>query len=1234
MSSDSDIIGQLAVAFTSMEVLGRLSWAFRPQDLLDYGIDAHVEIRDGTVPTGRLLALQIKGGSSWFSEPTANGWIYRPSAKHVNYWLDHSLPVIVVLVDLEERVAYWEHVTHKTALKVKKKYKIEIPRTQTLSTAKAAWSLLDTDRKLRASEQYQENVKHLPPSVASLLDKSKTDNPTEVALLALQLAEGRFAPAFTVQTMLASHPDWLTSLRSDGWCVIGRYASEHQIVEQAAQAYENAAEQAQEVAGKYLALAGLQLILADRSRAIDLLNRASDYPDAQILVAIGQISLSVDPDAALPFDIPADSILHSPTAQLEAGVQALYGFHAQRRGDHNETVLRFSKASELAPDNTHYMLVLAEAFGQRANSVLTQDTDSIEAQRLAQSVLNSRRAWAGGTKEALRLLLRILAIRGDYEEIINVGCPAPIGSGSVFEIQNFGIARVILSAAKALSRTEVIEVVLDAVSEIDGARQLRMEFSGTKLTAEQEESLFLNNLQFGLDSNDPELIAVSATQLAGKGIDRTAALVDYVERGIIAEATKEIAEALIVAHSDFDRALPRLRKLAESDPTSAEQLIVQLAKRGRFGDADIACQRAIDHLGMTEVLALRAEILSNAGLHQEAAAVANEALGQAAIVGSTRSQMHHLAAVGAIYRDDWSTAERNYYAALADLPIGHEFVLWNLVNVLLKRRKDEAAARIIQQYHLSPRTARDARSWFQAMVSQAWNDIIATEALSLVSRFEEDGELGNALLGHIIQRTQDSDAQSDALRVRPAGTSALHPINSSLRAQAFATLADIANNTYREGVTRNRVISLEEFLGFMRSEEAQRGNDVLKHIYREIQAGSSPTGMAATATKSSYSLLLLQRTFSTYQAVVASDEIHDLEIAAALSSLDSVISVEPSALIVASACDYMDDIRPLFVDLQLAGPSRDDITRAVVEARGLTASPGTVSWDRENQVLSFFEIGVEERVAVWRSAERLNEVARQLTIAPVDELFHFDGFSDFSSKAWLAPLELALQRGVSLWSDDAVLRQVAREFGISAFGTAALLEGLIRLRLEGSDEPDDTAIRRAIDEQVSLVRTLMSNWVVDVPASFEDIVAQAAMDSWRPLAGATPLSRGSWWLWQGNPFQLLLALYDRVAAGDPTQLPSWQGAAMAGIAQCRFKQNDVENPAITSAVLAAVALLGYDRVPNVENARDGLKRAASAAESSGLPDPIPLVPQGARLLQGLDLLREAGEFVHDVLREE
>lgn len=104
---------RLGVTETEVAFL-RLGWVFREQPVEDTGIDAHVELVDDQHATGKLLALQIKSGESWFREPGPDGWWFRPDAKHVRYWTNHSLPIVVVLWHPETSHSHWQLVTEQT----------------------------------------------------------------------------------------------------------------------------------------------------------------------------------------------------------------------------------------------------------------------------------------------------------------------------------------------------------------------------------------------------------------------------------------------------------------------------------------------------------------------------------------------------------------------------------------------------------------------------------------------------------------------------------------------------------------------------------------------------------------------------------------------------------------------------------------------------------------------------------------------------------------------------------------------------------------------------------------------------------------------------------------------------------------------------------------------------------------------------------------------------------------
>jgi len=104
----------VGISRTKLAIEEVLGWLFREQPTEDYGIDAHAEIVDGDSVEGKLLALQIKSGQSWFKESGPGGWWFRPRAEHVQYWTNHSLPVVVVLYRPESRKCYWQLVNQAT----------------------------------------------------------------------------------------------------------------------------------------------------------------------------------------------------------------------------------------------------------------------------------------------------------------------------------------------------------------------------------------------------------------------------------------------------------------------------------------------------------------------------------------------------------------------------------------------------------------------------------------------------------------------------------------------------------------------------------------------------------------------------------------------------------------------------------------------------------------------------------------------------------------------------------------------------------------------------------------------------------------------------------------------------------------------------------------------------------------------------------------------------------------
>ena len=108
-------------------------WIFREQPISDMGIDAHIEVTHDGKPTGKLISLQIKTGSSHFTIDHEK-LTYYGKLRHLEYWVNHSLSVILIahLPDTEE--TFWALVLSKHIDRTKKAWKIDIPKTQILNS--------------------------------------------------------------------------------------------------------------------------------------------------------------------------------------------------------------------------------------------------------------------------------------------------------------------------------------------------------------------------------------------------------------------------------------------------------------------------------------------------------------------------------------------------------------------------------------------------------------------------------------------------------------------------------------------------------------------------------------------------------------------------------------------------------------------------------------------------------------------------------------------------------------------------------------------------------------------------------------------------------------------------------------------------------------------------------------------------------------------------------------------
>lgn len=127
--SETERLGVNAVE----KIFLKLGWIPRQIFQSDVGIDMEVEICEKGNPTGQLIGVQIKSGKSYFNELMVGDVIYRGKLVHLKYWLNHSLPIIIILYNPETEQTIWQAIVEKNISRTKTSWKIEIPISNELT---------------------------------------------------------------------------------------------------------------------------------------------------------------------------------------------------------------------------------------------------------------------------------------------------------------------------------------------------------------------------------------------------------------------------------------------------------------------------------------------------------------------------------------------------------------------------------------------------------------------------------------------------------------------------------------------------------------------------------------------------------------------------------------------------------------------------------------------------------------------------------------------------------------------------------------------------------------------------------------------------------------------------------------------------------------------------------------------------------------------------------------------
>lgn len=134
-------------------------------------------------------------------------------------------------------------------------------------------------------------------------------------------------------------------------------------------------------------------------------------------------------------------------------------------------------------------------------------------------------------------------------------------------------------------------------------------------------------------------------------------------------------------------------------------------------------------------------------------------------------------------------------------------------------------------------------------------------------------------------------------------------------------------------------------------------------------------------------------------------------------------------------------------------------------------------------------------------------------------------------------MDLAAHRRAPLWIDDPFLRLVARQAGVAAFSTVAVLDRLVQHRLITAEQHE------------AAVRTLIKERIGDMPFDETRLLELAEDEAWRAGSVAVVFGRAATWTDPSRALRLFGRIVGLARAHNPQAVPAWLYQAVQGAAQ-------------------------------------------------------------------------------------
>ena len=238
------------------------------------------------------------------------------------------------------------------------------------------------------------------------------------------------------------------------------------------------------------------------------------------------------------------------------------------------------------------------------------------------------------------------------------------------------------------------------------------------------------------------------------------------------------------------------------------------------------------------------------------------------------------------------------------------------------------------------------------------------------------------------------------------------------------------------------------------------------------------------------------------------------------------------------ASERNEGIEKFFTELTASADAWNDFQMARANLLRDPETSFSVGYDPHRDVLTHQRTSQEDHEYLKGRFAAIDKALEDLTVIRTPALGKFRELAAVDTDAALSPLALAAETGKPLWSDDFVLRLIAREHGIPVFGTVALLDALIETERMEDTLRDDVA-------------HLARGYVADLLLTTDELLSLIAENDYQIGPATIPVMRPLFWADPVTGQEILLELITKIHDRAPQTTLAWFRAACNGLAARR-----------------------------------------------------------------------------------